>query len=72
MFYDPNKRRIRVAGRDLAAKLLLYLLGGMTEPMELAELRMAVAKARTFENRAVSFQGRFVKPREVGLPKAIA
>ncbi|PPT08328.1 DndB-like protein [Geitlerinema sp. FC II] len=71
VFYDPNKRRIRVAGRDLAAKLLLYLLGGMTEPMELAELRMAVAKARTFENRAVSFQGRFVKPREVGLPEVL-
>ncbi|MBP0002484.1 MAG: DGQHR domain-containing protein [Cyanobacteria bacterium SBC] len=71
VLYDPNKRRIRVAGRELAAKLLVYLLGGMTEPMELAELRMAVAKARTFENRAVSFQGRFVKPREVGLPNPI-
>ncbi len=44
------------------------LLGGVTDDMEKAELRQAVAAARTVENQAVNFNGKFVKPREVGLP----
>lgn len=68
VLYDPNKRRVRVAGRDLAMKLLVYLLGGMGDRMERAQLRNALADARTFENKAVSFDGRFVPPKEVGLP----
>ncbi|VXD11187.1 conserved hypothetical protein [Planktothrix serta PCC 8927] len=71
VLYDPNKRRVRVAGKDLAAKLLIYLLGGIQQPMECAELRKALADARTFENKAVSFEGKFVKPREVGLPQTL-
>ena len=71
ILYDPNKRRVRVAGKDLAAKLLIYLLGGMQQPMECAELRKALADARTFENKAVSFDGKFVKPKEVGLPQTL-
>jgi len=71
ILYDPNKRRVRVAGKDLAAKLLIYLLGGMQQPMECAELRKALADARTFENKAVSFDGKFVKPKEVGLPEIL-
>lgn len=71
VLYDPNKRRIRVAGRDLAAKLMVYVLGGIDEPMDKAELRKALAEARTFENRAVSFEGRFVKPREIRLPEIL-
>ncbi len=68
VLYDPNKRRIRVAGRDLAAKLIVYLLGGIQEPMDRAELRQGLSEARTFENKAISFDGRFVKPKQVGLP----
>lgn len=71
VLFDPNKRRIRVAGRDLAAKLLVYVLGGIDEPMDRAELRRALAEARTFENRAISFEGRFVKPREIKLPSIL-
>jgi hypothetical protein len=71
VLYDPNKRRIRVAGRDLAAKLIVYLLGGIQEPMDRAELRRALAEARTFENKAISFEGRFVKPKQVGLPDTL-
>ncbi|EAW34687.1 DGQHR domain-containing protein [Lyngbya sp. PCC 8106] len=71
VLFDPNKRRIRVAGRDLAAKLLVYILGGIDEPMDRAELRRGLSEARTFENRAVSFEGRFVKPREIKLPKIL-
>ncbi|MFM6191791.1 DGQHR domain-containing protein, partial [Planktothrix sp.] len=72
VLYDPNKRRVRVAGKDLAAKLLIYLLGGIQQPMECAELRKALADARTFENKAVNFEGQFVKPREVGLPQMLS
>ncbi|MBE9040626.1 DGQHR domain-containing protein [Oscillatoriales cyanobacterium LEGE 11467] len=71
VLYDPNKRRVRVAGRDLAAKLLIYILGGAEDRMERAQLRKALAQARTFENKAVSFQGRFVQPKEVGLPEVL-
>jgi DGQHR domain-containing protein len=71
VLYDPNKKRVRVAGRDLAAKLLIYILGGMGDRLECAELRTALANARTFENQAVSFEGRFVKPKNVGLPDVL-
>ena len=30
VLYDPNKKRVQVAGKDLAAKLLIYILGGIT------------------------------------------
>lgn len=68
VLYDPNKRRVRVAGRSLAANLLIYLLGGIEDPMSQAMLRRDLADARTFENRAIDFGGRIVKPRQVGLP----
>lgn len=71
VLYDPNKRRIRVAGRDLAAKLLVYLLGGMGDRLERANLRKLLAQSRTFENKAISFQGRFVSPKDVGLPDVL-
>ena len=71
VLYDPNKRRIRVSGKDLARKLLIYVLGGMSENQEIADLRLDLAKARTFENRAVSFDGKFVTPREVGMPPKV-
>ena len=71
VLYDPNKRRVRVAGRDLAASLLAYLLGGIEDRMERAQLRKSLAQARTFENKAISFQGRFVQPKEVGLPETL-
>jgi hypothetical protein len=50
---------------------LVYVLGGIDEPMDRAELRRALAEARTFENRAISFEGRFVKPREIKLPSIL-
>ncbi|WAK74139.1 hypothetical protein AP9108_36925 [Arthrospira sp. PCC 9108] len=71
VLYDPNKRRVRVAGRSLATNLIVYLLGEITELMDEAILRKQLAEARTFENRAINFEGRIVKPREVGLPDPI-
>ncbi|MBW4609798.1 MAG: DGQHR domain-containing protein [Hassallia sp. WJT32-NPBG1] len=71
VLYDPNKKRVQVAGKDLAAKLLIYILGGITDQMERAELRKALANARTVENKTISFDGKFVEPKGVGLPPVL-
>lgn len=68
VLYDPNKKRVQVSGRDLAAKLLIYILGGIEDQMERAQLRKALADARTIENKTISFDGKFVQPKQVGLP----
>ncbi|RUR73287.1 DGQHR domain-containing protein [Chlorogloeopsis fritschii PCC 9212] len=68
ILYDPNKKRVQVAGRDLAAKLLIYMLGGIEDQMERAELRKALADARRVENKTIGFDGNFVEPKQVGLP----
>lgn len=68
ILYDPNKKRVQVAGRDLAARLLTYILGGIQDNIERAELRQDLAKARTVENKTIGFDGNFVEPKQVGLP----
>lgn len=68
VLYDPNKKRVQVAGRDLATKLLIYILGGIQDQMERAELRKALADARTIEKQSVGFDGKYVEPKAVGLP----
>ncbi len=68
VLYDPNKKRVRVSGRDLASRLLVYLLGGMDGEMARGELRSELAKARTFEDKAVGFDGKLVLPQDVGIP----
>ncbi len=68
ILFDPTRKRILVAGKDLAAKLMIYLLGGTQDSMEQAELRKYLAKARTLENQTIDFEGNFVEPQEVGLP----
>ena len=72
ILYDPNKKRVLVAGRDLAAKLLVYLLGGIDDELERAEIRRAVANARTIEDQAMGFNGKFVEPKKVGLPPILS
>lgn len=71
ILFDPTRKRILVAGKDLAAKLIIYLLGGTQDLMEQAELRRCLAKARTFENKSMDFEGNFVEPQEVGLPDVL-
>lgn len=71
VLYDPNRKRIVVSGKDLAAKLLVYILGGVKDTMERAQIRNALAKARTFENKTINFDGDFVEPKEVGLPSLL-
>ncbi|MGL5065186.1 MAG: DGQHR domain-containing protein, partial [Microcoleus sp.] len=72
ILYDPNKKRMLVSGRELASKLIVYLVAGIEDDMERAHLRQAVAAARTFEGKAISFNGRFVRPQEVGLPPVLS
>jgi DGQHR domain-containing protein len=71
ILYDPNKKRILVSGRDLAAKLIVYLLGGIDNDFDRAELRRQVAEARTVGEYAMSFKGKLVTPQEVGLPPVL-
>ena len=71
ILYDPNKKRILVSGRDLAAKLIVYLLGGVDNDFDRAELRRQVAEARTVGDYAMSFEGKLVTPKEVGLPPVL-
>lgn len=68
VLYDPNKKRVQVARRDLAARLVIYILGGIEDRMERAELRKALADARTIEKQSIGFDGKYVEPKEVGLP----
>ncbi len=72
IFFDPNKKRILVSGQELASELIVYLLGGMKNDVEIAELRLKVAEARTIEGKAVGFNGKFVQPKQVGLPKILS
>ncbi|MFO5495024.1 MAG: DGQHR domain-containing protein [Cuspidothrix sp.] len=71
VLYDPNKKRVQVAGKDLAVKLLVYILGGMTEKMEVAALRKALADARTMEDNTIGFDGKLVEQQNVGLPSIL-
>lgn len=71
VLYDPNKKRVLVAGRDLAARLIVYILGGSQDDLERAQLRKDLADARTIEDKALSFSSEFVEPKAVGLPPII-
>ncbi len=68
VLYDPNKKRVLVSGRDLATRLIVYMVGGIEDDLERAELRLELAEARTIEGKAIGFNGKFGTPREVGLP----
>lgn len=71
VLYDPNKKRVQVGGRDLAARLLMYILGGIQDNIERAELRKDLAKVRTVENKTIGFDANFVEPKQVGLPPVL-
>lgn len=67
VIHDPAKRRATSSGHSLAASLLICSLGGTHMASEIADLRLKVAKARTFDNQSVSFDGKLVTVREVGM-----
>ncbi|MEL6461493.1 MAG: DGQHR domain-containing protein [Cyanobacteria bacterium J06621_15] len=71
VLYDANRKRVLVAGKELATRLMVYILGGVEDKMERAKLRNDLAKARTFEDETVDFKGKFVEPKKVGLPSVL-
>jgi DGQHR domain-containing protein len=71
VLYDPNKKRVQVVGKDLAVKLLIYLLGGINDHMEIANLRKALADVRTIENQTIGFDGQLIRKQELGLPSIL-
>ena len=72
VLYDFNRKRMSVAGRDLAMRLFIYILGGVSDKMERAEVRRQLAQARRVgEDQAVDFQGKFVELKKVGLPEIL-
>src|SRR5262249_48993338 len=72
VLYDPNKERVLTRGEDLAARLLVYLLGGGIEDDSIREkLRTDLAKERSIEGLATNFNGNRVKPEEIMLPPAL-
>jgi DGQHR domain-containing protein len=71
ILYDPIKKRIQVSGRDLAARLLVYLVANFDSPLERAKLRQDFVEARTIEEKTISYEGKFVSPRELNLPPVL-
>ena len=54
-------------------RLFIYILGGVSDKMERAEIRRELAEARRVgDNQAVDFQGKFVELRKVGLPEILS
>jgi DGQHR domain-containing protein len=71
VLYDPGKEKM-LSGRDLAAHMLQYLLGGVTDPDELEQLRLELAKARqTKEGVAEDFNGKSVELDDIKLPPVL-
>ena len=72
VLYDPLKKRIQVSGKDLATKLMIYLIAGQDDEFESIKLKTAFAKARTIdEEKAIALSGQWVNPREIDLPKIL-
>lgn len=72
ILYDPNKQRILVSGRDLAARAIVYLLGGIDNEFDRAELRRQIAEARSVGEYAIGFDGKLVTLPAVGLPPLLS
>ncbi len=77
VLYDFNRKRMSVVRRDLATRLFIYILGGIYDKMERAEIRRELAEARRAgNNQAVDFKGNFVgnfvELKKVGLPEILS
>ncbi len=77
VLYNPMKKRIQVSGKKLASRLLIYLLGGIKDDLEKAEISRALASARTVEDsltnqhKTIDFKGNVVSPHALILPSPI-
>jgi DGQHR domain-containing protein len=69
VLYDPLKRRMLVSGRDLAARLLQYLVGDLPDNEDRDELEAALANARRTEGEmARDYNGEEVPVSQIRLP----
>jgi DGQHR domain-containing protein len=69
VLFNPNKKRIQISGKDLASKLLVYLIKGTEDELEKAKLRRGIALARRIgENQTINFQGKIVEFKDLVLP----
>jgi DGQHR domain-containing protein len=72
VLYDPLRKRIQVSGKDLATRLIIYLIAGQDDEFELIKLKTAFAKARTIdEDKAIALSGAWVNPKEIDLPNVL-
>jgi DGQHR domain-containing protein len=73
VLYDPLKKRMSTSGRDLAARLLQYVVGGgLQDEKERETLRSALAQARATENgMARGFDGKEVPLAAINLPPVL-
>lgn len=73
VLYDPLKRRMLESGRDLAARLLQYIVGGgLPSDDEREKLRAALAEARrTEDEKARDFDGKEVPITAIKLPAVL-
>jgi len=71
VLYDPGKEKM-LSGRELASSLLIYLLGGITDPDEQEQLRQEFASARQIkEGLAEDLNGKSVELEKVKLPPVL-
>ncbi|MBP0011730.1 MAG: DGQHR domain-containing protein [Roseofilum sp. SBFL] len=71
ILFNPTKKRIQVSGRDLATRLLIHLIADTPDPLDRAQLRQDLSNARTFQDKALNFEGKFVHPRHLTLPEPL-
>ncbi|ACK73193.1 DGQHR domain protein [Gloeothece citriformis PCC 7424] len=71
ILYDIQKKRILIAGRKLAVKLITYLLGGIEAEKEINQLHQEIIQARTIENKTIGFNGEWTTPNNIKLPKTL-
>jgi DGQHR domain-containing protein len=72
VIYDPIKKRIIVAGRDLARRLLIYMLAPSVLETMRDELREELEAARTLGDFVLGFSGENAAPGSIKLPAPIA
>ena len=71
VLYDGNKQRILVSRRQLATRLIVYLLGGIKDKVDIAYLRRDLAKARSMENHVIDFNGGLIAAKKLCLPEIL-
>lgn len=72
--YDNARGRVLVAGKDLASRIIVYLLGGLRdEPDKVENLREELARIRKVDDGDLvqDFDGSFVTADQFRLPEAI-